>query len=503
MTPVRQWLDRTLGRVTMYRLLTIILVITAAASVLLSLVGQVSFPTQALLTSAAAALVGTVGTTVMISLAFRIRPHVESSIITGLLVYFLLFPSADPAGLGVIALAGVLATASKYLLAWRGRHIFNPAAAGVALVAVLQLDSAVWWIATGALLPFTLIGAFLVLYRTRRIPMAILFIVVSGVILTVRLTMGGQDVADALATTVISYPVIFFAGFMLSEPLTLPPRRWQQLVLAIVVGVLFTVPFTFGPIALSFEFALLVGNLLSFLVGQRRGIRLGLVDRRQLTPTAWSFHFQAERPVAYQPGQYIELTVPHPRQDSQGSRRIFSLASAPSSTGEVTIAMRVPPHSSTFKRRMLDMKPGTAIRATTVGGDFLLPKDRSVPLLLIAGGIGITPFLSQLEHEHSSGSERDIVLVYSVVSLEELAFTEQLSENRVLLVAPEAPAELPAAWRWVGPGPVSVQLLRDEVTDVADRTAFVSGAPSVVTTVRSALRSLGVRRVHTDYFTGY
>ena len=65
--------------------------------------------------------------------------------------------------------------------------------------------------------------------------------------------------------------MLFFVGFMLTEPLTLPPRRWQQLALAAVVGLLFAVPYNLGFVANSPELALLVGNLLAFAAGQRGG----------------------------------------------------------------------------------------------------------------------------------------------------------------------------------------------------------------------------------------
>ncbi len=60
---------------------------------------------------------------------FRVRPHSESSLITGLLLYFLFWPRSSAMDVAGVALACVLASASKYALAWRGRHIFNPAAA--------------------------------------------------------------------------------------------------------------------------------------------------------------------------------------------------------------------------------------------------------------------------------------------------------------------------------------------------------------------------------------
>jgi len=58
--------------------------------------------------------------------------------------------------------------------------------------------------------------------------------------------------------------VLFFVGFMLADPLTLPPRRWQQLRLAAVVGLLFAIPYNLGFIANCPELALLAGNALAF-----------------------------------------------------------------------------------------------------------------------------------------------------------------------------------------------------------------------------------------------
>ncbi len=500
---MRQTFDRITGRVTMYRLVTLCLSAIVAVALLLSAIGQLPYSSLEIVASLAVAVASTVIAGRLFALVFRTRPHTESSIITALLLFLLFWPSLEPTDLGVLALAGAVATASKYLIAWRGRHILNPTAAGATIVALLGFDSAVWWVATGALLPLVAVGAFLVLYRTRRLAMGVVFVVVAAAILTVRLTLGGQEVVDAASTAFVSYPVIFFAGFMLSEPLTLPPRRWQQLVLAVIVGVLFTIPFSFGSIFVSFELALVIGNVLAFLVGQRRGIRLGLVDRSQLTPTAWQFAFRPTRALSFRPGQYLELTVPHPRADARGTRRTFSIASAPDSDGIVHVAMRMSHPSSSFKRAILELEPGATVSATSVGGDFLLPADPRVPVLLVAGGIGVTPFLSQLAHDRVTGVDRDAVVIYAARSVDEIGFTEHLAHDPVLLVAPESPPDLPADWRWIGAGPITRELIEAEVADVASRTAYVSGAPDVVTQVRKHLKAAGVRRVRTDYFAGY
>ena len=89
--------------------------------------------------------------------------------------------------------------------------------------------------------------------------------------------------------------------------------------------------------------------------------------------------------------------MPHRRADSRGIRRVFSISSADADTGTVSFGIKIPAEgSSSFKRTFAELPPGSRIQATTVGGDFVLPADTAEPLLMVAGGIGITPFISHL-----------------------------------------------------------------------------------------------------------
>ena len=204
---------------------------------------------------------------------FGVKPHTESSLITGLLLYFLFWPAFGVTDMAGVALACVLASVSKYALAFRGRHIFNPAAVGAFITGLTGLNIATWWAATPAMLWLLVPGVVMVLYRTRKMLMATVFLVAATGIITVELLGRSMTLGQALWQSLAQRPLLFFVGFMLSEPLTLPPRRWQQLGLAAVVGVVFAVPYNFGFIANSPELALLLGNLIAFFLGQRGGVR--------------------------------------------------------------------------------------------------------------------------------------------------------------------------------------------------------------------------------------
>ena len=501
---MKKWLDSALGRVTMYKLVLGLLLVLAAYAFVLSALGIVFYTPLELLLTAIATVVVTVASSVLFGKLFRTSAHIESAAITGWLLFFVLIPSAEMPDLLWLAVASLIASASKFVIAVRGRHIFNPAAFGALMVTAFGLANSGWWIANPYFLPVVAVGAFLILYRTRRLAMGGLFLVLAVALVVGRTVISGGTLESGIQFGLVSSYVVFFAGFMLSEPLTLPPRRWQQLTLALVVAVLFAIPFNIaGVLYSSPQLALVVGNLLAFLVGQRRGLALELVGKTQLTPTTWEFALQPSRPVSFHPGQYLELALPHAKADLRGQRRIFSISSAPSSTDPITVGVKISERSSSFKTAMLALEPGEKLRATSVGGDFLLPRDPAVPVLLVAGGIGITPFASQLAH--AANSARDIVVIYSVSAGEELAYRTQLlsSGATVIVIAPTKPADFPSSWTYAGSDRLDAEALVSLVPDVSARSAYVSGPPALVDDLRGILRAAKARRVTTDYFSGY
>jgi ferredoxin-NADP reductase len=496
-------LDTMLGRFTMYRLILLVLAALAVYSLLLDVLGWLTFGIPEMLAHLVLCLGLTYASNRLLAALFRVRPHAESSLITGLLLYFLFWPSFQAMDVAGVALACVLASASKYALAWRGRHIFNPAAAGAFVTGLTGLNIATWWAATPAMLWLLVPGVLLVLYRTRKFLMASVFTFVATSIITLELLRAGMTAGMGIYQALAQRPLLFFVGFMLTEPLTLPPRRWQQLALAAVVGVVFAVPYNLGFIANSPEAALLLGNLLAFLVGQRGGVKLRFAGSRQLTPSTTEFSFEPARAVRFLPGQYMELDLPHAKSDGKGRRRVFSLTGLPTER-LVKFGVRTAEPLSAAKKVLLALKPGDELTATSVGGDFVLPGDPGKPVLLIAAGIGITPFLSHL----ASGQlrERDAVLLLLARSSDEVAYAEELRSSGVRVLVHLADGSEPPAGMVAVSGlgaRLDGEALGQLVPDIADRDVYVSGSPASVASLRRAARKAGARRVHVDSFSGY
>ncbi|GEK19614.1 FAD-dependent oxidoreductase [Cellulomonas xylanilytica] len=501
--------DTVLGRVTMYRLVTIALGGILLVALVLSVLGPVQQDPVALVVSTAVAVVVSVLAGRACGALWRTRVHTESAVITGLILALLFWPETTPTGLGIVALAAVLAALSKFVVAVRARHVLNPAAAG-ALAAGLLAPlfggfGAVWWVATPALLPVVALAALAVVVRTRRLALVATYLAAALAVLLPRLVATGAAPTDALLTALQSYPLVFAAGFMLTEPLTLPPRRWQQLAEAALVGALTVVPFSLGVLYASPELALVVGNVLAFTVGQRRAVHLRVRAQRMVTPGIREVAFASDAAVRFRPGQWIELHVPHQGADARGSRRVFSLATPPDHTDGVAVAFRVTESLSSFKQALSALPEGGLVRATGVGGDFVLPKDAAVPLLLLAGGIGITPFVSQLSDLARSGARRDVVVVLLLGPGDEAPYADVLvgSGARVVVVSPQRPTALPESWVFATGPTIDATTLKETVPDAARRVAYVSGGPGMVEHSRRVLRRSGVRRIRTDAFSGY
>ncbi|WP_229054415.1 FAD-dependent oxidoreductase [Aeromicrobium sp. Leaf350] len=509
-----------LGRVTMYRIVTIVLLALAVVAFVLTATSRLDpsiFTLRGLLATLAVLVVTSVVADHLLGLVVRRRPHTESAVITALLLWFIYWPTLDVGTLAWLGLTAVAAQASKYVLVWRARHVFNPAAAGAVLMILLgellgdRVDnpppSTTWWVASESMAWFVLLGALVVLYRTGRFALAITFAVPAALLTYWNVSSFYPELGQSLEYVAYSTPIVFFAAFMLTEPLTLAPRRAQQLVLAVAAAVVFTwplwttkifdAPIVLGPFEGTYELALVGVNLVAFLLGQRGGVRLRLLESRELGGDLHEFRFEPRRRVRLRAGQYLELQLSH-AADVRGERRAFTIASVPDAD-TVDIAVRVPEDCSSFKRELAALQPGDEVHATGVSGDFLWPRGAG-PVLLVAGGIGVTPFLSQVRHEPS----RDAVLVYGVPSAANVPYRDELvaAGTQVVLVAPDEPVDLPDGWTHVRESFVTGEVVREAVPDASDRRAFVSGPPAMVSPVATDLRKHRIR-VKTDHFTGY
>ena len=287
---------RLLGRASMYRLTLLSLAALVAVALAASAFDLLAAtPASIALTAAVLVIVGS-GVDM---LGHRMRGtawRAESTLITAGILLFVLVPGTDVAALVGAAVGAAIAVASKHLLSWRGRHILNPAAAGATGRDARRARTVDRWRLglVGGLARDVRASAprpgVVVLWRTERVRVVALFFLVAVVVAVVRtivqLNANGASMAldDLLTAVIVQSPYLFLGAFMLSEPLTQPPRRWQQYVVACIVGALAGWPLSVGAITLGQERALLIGNIVAFLL--RRALGRAADARRRQGPDA-------------------------------------------------------------------------------------------------------------------------------------------------------------------------------------------------------------------------
>jgi hypothetical protein len=226
----------------MYRLALSGLAILAGIAFILSLFGLVGPGPLELVVSFVVLAVVISAVDAVAQRLLHLPWRVESSLVTALILLFVMRPGAEWPALAGLALAGALASISKYVIAWRGRHIFNPAAFGAAVVSIAGAfgafewlgTSSSWWVGTPAMtLPVAIIGLAL-LWRIEKVRVVLVFLLVAVGTAVVRQAVQAQqfgvefELPTALSFAVLQSPYLFLGAFMVSEPLTSPPRRWQQ-----------------------------------------------------------------------------------------------------------------------------------------------------------------------------------------------------------------------------------------------------------------------------------
>lgn len=500
-------IDNFLNSITMYRLVCLGLLVLWGIALVLSVLGLITFPWWSLLVSGFLLLAVCRLTNIALAYLYKAPTNFESSAITALILLFIFTPLATVADAGTLLLAGMIAMASKYVLALNAKHLFNPAALAAVVLGLAGSTSPVWWVGSAVLTPFVVVFGFLIVRKIRRFDLVLSFLAAALMVMIFFGLKNEQPVLETLAQAITSWPLIFFATVMLTEPLTTPPTRKLRMIYGALVGALFSSQFNLGPIYPTPELALLIGNVFSYLVSPQVKLFLRLKEKVELAPNLYEFVFASARQPEFKPGQYLEWTLPHHHADSRGSRRYFTIASSPTEDG-LKLGVRFNEPSSSFKQTLRLMKPGDELSATQLAGDFTLPADPREKLVFIAGGIGITPFRSMIQYLLDTKEKRDIVLFYASSLPTEFVYTdifakaEKALDLKMLYVVSKENAPK----NWSGKvGRITEEMIREVVPDFDERKFYLSGPNAMVNGYRQLLVALKVpkNKIVTDYFPGF
>ena len=347
------------------------------------------------------------------------------------------------------------------------------------------------------------------------------------------------------------YLQIGFAGLLLLVPLAvtstdrmvtwLGAKRWKALHrLAYLATALGAIHYYLSvkvdvrqPLVFAGALALLLGLRPIFFVLDRQHARerkllasfapkrprlwsgeLKVLGTVQETPDVRTFRLGAldggPLPFQHQPGQYLNLAL------TIGGRRVnrsYTIASAPTPAPRQHCEISVKREAGGVASRFLHdtLREGSVLRVSAPAGRFVFTgsggeggvRDRREGVVMVAGGVGITPLMSMVRHLVNRAWAGDVFLVVSAREEADVVFAPELASLQqrfprlhvtVTLTGSGSPA-------WSGArGRVSLALL--ERIGLAEYPFYLCGPDAMMADVSAMLRGVGVAesRIKTEAF---
>lgn len=224
-----------------------------------------------------------------------------------------------------------------------------------------------------------------------------------------------------------------------------------------------------------------------------------IVTISQETPTIKSFALDLDgREIGFMAGQWVDFFVTLEGAEAVGG---YSITSSPAQQTTFSLAIKRDDSDHPVTNWLhQDARVGDEVEVA-LGGDFHYEPDEADSVVLIAGGIGLTPLMSIVKSADELAERTRLTLVYSASTPDELLFRDQLQSIAAdnPRIRPVFTVTQPAPDTWDGhKGRIDTNLLRTESVDL-DALFFVCGPPTMIRTMIAMLRELGVPRTRIRY----
>lgn len=216
----------------------------------------------------------------------------------------------------------------------------------------------------------------------------------------------------------------------------------------------------------------------------------------QETPTTKTFRLAPllgeTLPFTFEPGQFLAVGV---AVDGRQIKRSYSIASSPCCQGWCEITVRYVQGGAVSAALHERMKVGDTIDVAGPFGRFTFRGREASSVVMIAGGVGITPLMSSIRFLTDQSWAGEIDLVYGTSQLDEVIFREELEylakRHPNLHVTISLSAEPSPGWTGAR-GRITRELLQSSVPELASRRVHVCGPPPMMDSMKAMLAELGV-----------
>lgn len=224
------------------------------------------------------------------------------------------------------------------------------------------------------------------------------------------------------------------------------------------------------------------------------------------TPTVKTFRLVnpevGDIPFTFLPGQFLTFAA---EVEGKTFRRSYTIASSPTQRGYVEVTVKREEQGAISRHLHDEVVVGDLLDVAAPSGIFTFTGGEADSIVLIAGGVGITPMMSVIRYLTDTSYPGEIYFLYGARTTADFIFREELEylqkRHRTLHLAATMSRADGAAW--MGPeGPISKEFIARTVPEIARRRVHLCGPPPMMEAVRAALADLGVpkEQVKTEAF---
>ena len=235
-------------------------------------------------------------------------------------------------------------------------------------------------------------------------------------------------------------------------------------------------------------------------------LRVARID--QETPDVKTFRLVACHgggvPFSYLPGQFLTLTLP---VGEKPIRRSYTISSSPTQGYYCEITVKREEHGAGSRYLHDQLKVGDTLEVQAPSGKFVFTGEDVDSIVLIGGGVGITPMMSVTRALTDMAWEGEIYFIVACHDREHFIFEAELKRlekrhpNLHLFVAMSRIEEDIDGYR---KGRLSRELLAEWVPEIASRRIHICGPSAMMDAVKKMLAELDVpaENIHSENFGG-
>ena len=218
-----------------------------------------------------------------------------------------------------------------------------------------------------------------------------------------------------------------------------------------------------------------------------------LLRKEEIAEGTMAFYVEKPQDFSFTSGQHATFQILQPKEtDEEGDSRTFSFITVPSDN-EVGFATRM--RDTAFKRNLKNAPEGMEIAIKNPRGSLVLPTEVKRSLVMLAGGIGITPLISMIREASLQKSQQKITLFYANRTIAQTAFYTQLEqltkENPNFRFIPVMTQEDPSLWKGET-GHVTKELVQKYISDTDNTLFYLAGTTGMVSAMTQLLSDAGI-----------